>query len=377
MAGDNDRHTMMVRLHLILFFATALVLDAKNSRAAAADSFSSFVGLKDFSGFTRSQNTNGETALLSPAIKSAVAWNELIVSWNAAAPAGTFLKIEARALSTNRETKFFTLGSWSPDNKKFPRASVRGQKNPGGDVSTDTLVLTQPASATQIRVTVGGTNQQSPALKFLGLSFCNTKAVPATQPPNRAAWGKTIPTPERSQHGYPQEKGWCSPTSLSMVLARWGETLHRPELNLDVPEVAAAVFDQAYNGTGNWPFNTAFAGSFDGMRSYISRFGDISELEDWIAAGIPVIISAPWELLEPGRPQASNGHLVVCIGFTENGDVVINDPATNLKRESVRRIYKRENVIRAWAESHNTVYLVYPESAQLPPDRFGHWETRN
>ena len=53
------------------------------------------------------------------------------------------------------------------------------------------------------------------------------------------------------------------------------------------------------------------AGSFDGMRSYISRFGDISELEDWIAAGIPVIISAPWELLEPGRPRASNGHLVV------------------------------------------------------------------
>jgi hypothetical protein len=53
--------------------------------------------------------------------------------------------------------------------------------------------------------------------------------------------------------------------------------------------------------------------------------------------------------------------------------VVINDPATNLKRESVRRIYRRENVVRAWAESHNTVYLVYPETAVLPENRRGHW----
>jgi Peptidase_C39 like family len=371
MGGDNQGQTMIVRLHFILL--AALVLNAENSRAAEPDGFSCFVGLKDFSTFARSQNTNGEMVLLSPEIKPAMDWNQLVVSWNAAAPAGTFLKIEARAISTNRETKFFTMGVWSPDNKKIPRASVRGQKDPDGDVSTDTLILKRPASAAQIRVTLGGTNQQSPALKFLGLSFCNTKSAPAAQPPNRAAWGKTIPTPERSQHGYPQEKGWCSPTSLSMALARWADVLHRPELNLDVPEVAAAVYDRQYDGTGNWPFNTAFAGSLTGMRSYVTRFSDISELEDWIAAGIPVIISAPWELLEPGRPKASGGHLVVCIGFTESGDVVINDPATNLKRESVQRIYKRENVMRAWAESHNTVYLVYPETAVLPENRRGHW----
>jgi hypothetical protein len=371
MGGDNQGQTMIVRLHFILL--AALVLNAENSRAAEPDGFSCFVGLKDFSTFARSQNTNGEMVLLSPEIKPAMDWNQLVVSWNAAAPAGTFLKIEARAISTNRETKFFTMGVWSPDNKKIPRASVRDQKDPDGDVRTDTLILKRPASAAQIRVTLGGTNQQSPALKFLGLSFCNTKAAPAAQPPNRAAWGKTIPTPERSQHGYPQEKGWCSPTSLSMALARWADVLHRPELNLDVPEVAAAVYDRQYDGTGNWPFNTAFAGSLIGMRSYVTRFSDISELEDWIAAGIPVIISAPWELLEPGRPKASGGHLVVCIGFTESGDVVINDPATNLKRESVQRIYKRENVMRAWAESHNTVYLVFPETAVLPENRRGHW----
>ncbi len=241
-------------------------------------------------------------------------------------------------------------------------------------VDTDTLILTQPADAAQIRVTLGGTNGAPPKLKFLGVSFSNTKVPPATRPPNHAAWGKIIPTPEHSQHGYPNEKGWCSPTSLSMALARWAEILNRPEMNLTVPEVAAKVYDDDFAGTGNWPFNTAFAGSFSGMRSYVTRFDDLSEVEDWVAAGIPVILSARWDWLLPGRPLDADGHLIVCIGFTENGDVVINDPATRLEKgESVRHIYRRADVVHSWTKSHNTVYLVYPENGKIPENLYGHW----
>ncbi|MGC9941032.1 MAG: peptidase C39 family protein [Verrucomicrobiota bacterium] len=335
--------------------------------------FTSFTGLDHFSNFKHSLGAPGETILLSPKIKSAIAWNELIVSWNASAPVGTFLKIEARAILPGHKTKFYTLGLWSPDNLAFPRTSLAGQKDEDGNVETDTLVLREPASAAQIRVTLGGTNSAKPELKFLGLSFCNSRVRPAEHPPNRAAWGIVINTPERSQLSYPQEKGWCSPTSVSMVLTRWSEVLHRPELDVDVPVVATNVYDIGYDGTGNWPFNTAFAGSLPGMRSYVTRFNDLSELEDWIAAGIPVVISAPWNLLQPGRQDTGNGHLVVCIGFTKEGDVVINDPATNLKGDRVRHVYRRANVIRAWATSHNTVYLIYPAGAKLPDNREGHW----
>ena len=222
-------------------------------------------------------------------------------------------------------------------------------------------------------MTIGGTNGAVPALKYLGLSFCNTRVTPAVQPPIRAVWGKVISTPERSQHAYPQEKGWCSPTSLSMDLARWSDVLNRPEMTLDVPAVAAKVYDDGYAGTGNWPFNTAFAGSFDGMRSYVSRFDDLSEVEQWIQTGIPVILSARWDWLKPGRPFDNNGHLIVCIGFTADGDVVINDPAGRLDKHTVRVVYKRADVIRSWGSSHNTVYLVYPVGATLPKNRFGQW----
>lgn len=366
---------MFKRSSIVLLLAAVLGgVGCQSVPVADQKLYSHFTGMSDFSGFTRLQTANSETVLLSPEIKSPIEWNEMIVSWNAKAPAGSCLKVEARAIATNLSTRFYTMGLWTLDDRAFPRASVGGQKDSDGDVKVDTLALNQPANAVQIRLTLGGTNAGLPSLKFLGLSFCNTTIKPQILLPNRAAWGKIILTPERSQQSYPGGNGWCSPTSLSMVLTRWGTNALRADWNLDAPEVAAGVFDHNFKkATGNWSFNTAFAGSLNGMRAYVTRFSDVSELEDWIAAGIPVIISARYDLLQDGRADDFNGHLTVCRGFTENGDLVINDPWTEVKVESIRHTYKRENVRRAWATSHNTVYLVYPENTKLPTDRFGHW----
>ncbi len=352
-----------------------LLSGCKSISTSRHSQFSRFVGVENFEKFQRSQNEHGETVLLSPEIPARIPWNELIVSWNAVAPAGTFLKLEACAASSGHDTKFYTIANWSPDGKLYPRASVRGQQDNDGTVDTDTLILNQPAQTAQLRVTLGGTNGALPTLKFLGLSFANTKIPVAVRAPNRAAWGKIIPTPEHSQHGAWTNKGWCSPTSLSMALSRWAEVLSRPEMNLTVPDVAAGVYDADFKGTGNWPFNTAFAGGFPGMKACVTRLDDLREVEDWIAAGIPVILSARWDWLLPGRPVDHDGHLIVCIGFTKDGDVVINDPATRLEKgEPVHRIYKRADVIHSWTKSHNAVYLVYPAGAKIPADKFGHWE---
>lgn len=366
---------MFKRLYIVLILvAVGCMVGCQSSPSAAQKCYSHFTGTSDFSTFTHSQTGKGETVLLSPEIKAPAVWNELVVSWNTTAPAGSYIKVEARAIAPGHTTKFYTMGWWTPDDRAFPRASVSGQKDSDGDVKVDTLVLNQLGDTVQIRLTLGGTNGGLPSLKFLGLSFCNTKITPQILPPNRAAWGKIIPTPERSQQSYPGGGGWCSPTSLSMVLARWGTNALRDDWNLDAPEVAAGVLDHNFKkATGNWSFNTAFAGSLNGMRAYVTRFSDISELEDWIAAGIPVVISARYDLLQDGREDDFNGHLTVCRSFTENGDLVINDPWTDTKVESIRHIYKRENIRRAWATSQNTVYLVYPENSKLPADRFGDW----
>lgn len=336
--------------------------------------YSRFIALTNLSDFASLQTASGETVLLSPEMKSPIHWNQLVLSWNAKPVSGTYVRIEARAIQPEHTTKFFTWGQWSPDDKTFSRYSITNQKDADGDVRADTLALNQPAHAVQIKITLGGTNGASPKLDFLGISFCNTLIQPEPLSPNHAAWGKEIRVIERSQQSYPGGNGWCSPTSLSMSLAYWGSISNRADWNLDAPEVAAGVADHGFKFlTGNWTYNTAFAGGLDGMRAYVTRFSDISEIEDFIAAGIPVIISARYDLLQDGRPDDFSGHLTICRGFTENGDLVINDPWTDLKVESVRHIYKRENVRRAWATSRNTVYLIYPKNHLLPTDRFGHW----
>ena len=365
---------MRIPSGLGVLLASLILCGCRSTVVSSRGEFSRFVAVNDFSGFAHGRDEKGQAVLLSPQIKASIPWNELIVSWNANAPAGTFLKIEAAAISSRGHSKFFTLGRWSTEATTFARTSVRGQRDADGTVHTDTLILKKPADAAQILVTLGGTNGAVPALKFVGLSFANTRLSPESRPPHRAAWGKIIATPERSQHGSPGGSGWCSPASLSMVLARWAQMLNRPEMNLSVPRIAAAVYDPGYPGTGNWAFNAAFAGGFRGMRGCVTRFDDLSEVEDWIAAGIPVILSARWDLLQPGRRPDPEGHLIVGIGFTENGDVVANDPAAHLDRgETVRQIYRREDVIRAWGTSHHTVYLVYPEDAKIPENRWGHW----
>lgn len=350
---------------------------AAEPTAAAPAEQCRFLGLHRFDDFTHEAGEDGARILVSPVIPAPIPWDQLVVSWNADAPPHSWLTLEARAICTGRQTKYYTLALWSPDNNPdHPRQSVRRQKDGDGDVAVDTLKLRETATSVQLRWTLGGTGSEGgPKLRFVGLSFLDSKTRLSSQPSDREAWGKIIPTPELSQHSYAEGGGWCSPTSLAMVLSRWSGILHRPEMKLDVPEVAADINDPSF-GTGNWVFNAAFAGSFPGMRAYVTRFRDLSEVETWIKAGIPVVMSARWDLLAPGRKDTGSGHLVVCIGFTEDGDVVINDPATNLQKgQHVRHIYARSDVVKAWGTSHNTVYLIYPESTTPPADVNGEWDT--
>jgi uncharacterized protein YvpB len=329
--------------------------------------------MSDFSAFTKTLGTsNNEIIMLSPVIRAPIEWNELVVSWNV--PSGVHLKAEARALYSHRATHYYTMGSWSDDPEQFSRESLRRQRDEDGTVRMDTLILSNATRNVQLRITVGGAGGPR-ALKFLGLSFCNSAVPAAPWNPNRAAWGKVLDVPERRQGEYQGGGGWCSPTSLSMVLAYWGEQLHRPELNHTVPETAHAIADGQRGDTGNWPFNTAYAGHYPGMKAYVTRLGGISELEYWIAAGIPVIISVSSYLTNDRTSGPDNGHLIVCVGFTETGDVVTNDPGVSVRRNvRARRVYAREKVAHAWNKSKNAVYLIYPEAAKVPANRLGHWD---
>ena len=348
---------------LSLLPRTASALDARGGQFLAFQRFSSF------------DKTPGErpreVVWTSPVIVGQIKWNELVASWNVDMPEGTYLKIEARGIYPVGPTKSYTMGVWSPNPARHPRHCVLDQADSDGDVSTDTLKMRTPCERFQARLTLGSDDNRKPTVKFLGIALTDTTLKPPVLPPNQAVWGTTLPVPERSQMVYPHGGVLCSPTTVSMIMAFWADKLRRPELDRDVPDIEKAIYDSNWKGTGNWPFNTAYAGSYRGLRAYVARMTDLSELEAWIDKGIPVGLSLCYNRLR-GKGETSNGHLVVCVGFTEAGDPIINDPGTS---QNVRKVFPRKNLVWAWKYSENAAYLIYPEGAEIPMDRFGHWDS--
>jgi hypothetical protein len=371
-ATQSTPTAMLSRPALALLFSSFFLAFANTPASALDARGGQFIGFKSFSAFNKSPGARpGETVLTSPEIVARLNWNELIASWNAETPDGAYLKVEARAIYPAGPTKYYTMGLWSTNPSRHPRESVLHQKDADGDVATDTLTLKRPSDRLQIRLTLGGDPGQQPRFKFLGLDLADTSVTPSILPSNPAALGKTLSVPQRTQMAYTNGGVLCSPTTVSMIMTYWAQQLKRPELDHDVPDIVTAIYDAKWKGTGNWPFNTAYAGSYRGIRAYVTRLSDLAEVEDWIAAGVPVGVSVCADRLHHRGP-GPNGHLIVCVGFTETGDPVVNDPGSS---RNIRRVYPRKDLIYAWAYSRNAVYLIYPEDHEIPKDRFGHWDS--
>ena len=187
--------------------------------------------------------------------------------------------------------------------------------------------------------------------------------------------GRNLSVPARSQMVFPDGgEAWCSPASLSMVMAYWAQETGDRGLDEAVPAVADGVYDHTYEGWGNWPFNTAYAATH-GLRARVGRLHSLDEAEGWLAARIPLVASVAWDDGEAGQGLAgaplprSDGHLLVIRGFTSSGAVIVNDPAAP-DDTGVPRVYERGEFSRAWLRNRGSsggiAYLVYPPGWETP-----------
>ena len=316
---------------------------------------------------------------LGPIRESAEPFTELIPSWNAETPTGTWVEIRARVRIDDRWTGWYAFGSWSTDDARGRRESVANQRDDDGRVLTDTLRLRSPAGAYQLALTLYADDPAQPpaVLMAAGLASRPSETV-RDLAADRSTWGTVLEVPERSQMVYPNGGPvWCSPTSTSMVMAYWADRTGTPSLVRPVPEVAAAVYDPVYRGNGNWSFNTAYAAR-DGLTAYVSRMSSVAQLERWIAAGVPIVVSIAWNAgeLPNAAVPSTDGHMLVVVGIDRNGQVVVNDPAADPRLgQSVRRVYDRARFEALWLNhSAGTVYLIHPSTQTAPEaDAYGSW----
>lgn len=315
-------------------------------------------------------------------VRTSIYYDTLIPSWDIRTPPGTRAVVLFRVRYGGRWSAWMNVGNYSASGRRRSASTT----NPNWRVNVDTIESRNgdTAWAYQYHVRLISTRKsRTPVVRHVNAvasqswkhgEFINVGYL-------KRAWGKWLRLPERSQYDYDAGAAWCSPTSMSMVLSYWGRRADRRGWRRSPAAVARRVYDSGARIWGNWPFNTGFAAHLN-LDAYVTRFNSLQQVERWIDAGIPVIASVAWDNRYRGRslanasiPRATYGHLLVIVGFTNNGDVIVNDPAAS-PRSQVRRVYKRGQFRRAWqnsdrwlgGRSDGVVYLIHPRRWKTPYD---------
>jgi hypothetical protein len=356
--------------------------------AAGRAAFTSSVARRKV-GATSYETAKWESGWVSPGFT----FTQLIASWSAVTPADSFVEVRVRGRNAAGTVSSWDLmGRWALWDSHVRRTTDSGQADDLASTDVDTWKAPGGLTSYQVRVVLArraGTTAR-PSIDTVGavVSALPT-TTPATSTPG-VAQGVVLDVPRYSQMvhrgHFPQwgsgGEAWCSPTSTSMVLGyyrrlppassyAWVGSGHTDPW---VDYAARMTYDHDYDGTGNWPFNTAYAAPLAG-KAFVTRLRDLREAERFIKAGIPLVASISFDSGElDGAPIGSTaGHLLVIAGFTRTGDVVVNDPASST-RAGVRRTYDRGQFERAWLPtSGGLVYVIRDAAHPLPAGSPGNW----
>ena len=315
-------------------------------------------------------------------------FSQLIPSWSADTPAGSWIEVEIQARTAGgRETRWWRMGVWAYGDETIRRTSVNGQSDADGIVETDTFkTRVEKMTAYRARVTLSrsAAASASPMVRRISALVSDTRSYTPRYPSPRytdRATELAVPRYSQEIHAgqFPEYDGggeaWCSPTSTEMVVEYWNKRPTADELawvgrhaDPQVDYAARFTYDAAYGGTGNWPFNTAYASRF-GLSARVLQLGSLNDAERYILAGVPLVASITHARgALPGflNNDGTNGHLLVIIGFSASGDVIANDPAAT-SDATVRRVYGREAFERAWiGGSGGVVYFIAPPNTFVP-----------
>jgi hypothetical protein len=258
-----------------------------------------------------------------------------VISWNTAAPSGTI--------------EFRVLRAGAPASGWIPYAQWR--RDGGKSFSLDRDGVHVDVDVIGADRAFDGVDVRADGVAFDLVAFSSPVHLRPSLPVRERPIALDVP--KLSQY-VGDERGWCSPASLTMVHAFHG-------LPGTVPQTARAVFDRAYNGTGNWALNVAYSGA-RGLRGVVAYLSNLHAARRLIERGIAPVISYSWSEGElPNAPLPhSDGHLAVLCGFDGDGDCIVNDPAA----PPVRATYRHSALEPLWQRAGGVAYVVAPTAVE-------------
>ncbi len=311
---------------------------------------------------------SADTVYESPPLTSEMLFNEALLSWNIEAPGATAFCVELRVGRKQDDSwsAWHYMGDWG-GGPAWPPAD-RTIESAAGRVDVDIFRSERRFDRVQYRIRAA---RSADVLSFLrvrriGICLSDTSGIPLSAPrawrppaqsPAREQWQRRLAVPFRSQQAARAELASriCSPASLAMVLEYRG-IVRRTE------EVAALCLDPLHDIYGNWTRNVQAAFSL-GAPGYLTRFSDWDAVQAAIAANQPLIISIRVDEAAalPNAPySATDGHLLVLVGFNAAGDVEVNDPAARSAAEG-ETVYPRAALEDAWMRNAGGVaYVIEP-----------------
>lgn len=269
---------------------------------------------------------------------SFVAFDRLMVSWNAETPPGTLVEAGVRVRQQGVWGPWRSFGGWSPFLRRTGVWDPLGKPGMRGG----TVRLDAPADQLQVRIRLQTQNNElSPLVRLLAVSV---RPV-GWQPQEGRPIERQLYAPAYSLCGRDPAFGPAMdlPIVAASLMNRWGADI-LPE------ELAHAMYDRALGSCGNLAFAAAAVGSF-GCQAW-AAYRDLGGLRAEIREGYPAAVlfsgaPTPQQALEGGLPLAeglsapAGRRMLVVRGFAGEGaetQVLLNDPADPACCDEPRRM---------------------------------------
>ncbi|MCX7876548.1 MAG: C39 family peptidase [Melioribacteraceae bacterium] len=218
----------------------------------------------------------------------------------------------------------------------------------GGYIDVDYVKLTSYTSKWQFKVilTRNSLSSKSPSIHKISFFVNDSKTtsnVNVAQIVNDNPKEIFIPTSFIYQYGVDPVigKDICSPTTVSMILRSYN-------IQVDPYQFAVTTYDSYHKMFGVWPRVVQNAAEY-GLDGAVTRYRTWSETRKVLEAKGRIAMSL-------GSPLYPNGHLVMLAGFTNDGKVIVHDPA---KSNGNSYIHDKTNLTQSWFAKGGISYTFY------------------